>query len=78
MINVDHVVGVLLADGWHRVDQDTFLLNEFQFEQDGGPALSPASTLRYGFMFEESDILGGVLVCAGPLASILAVRVRDH
>lgn len=65
-INVDVVTAVLLADGWHQVDDESFITTSYGFEY-GEQALPGWPE---GFSFEDAD--GRHLY--GPLASIIAVN----
>ena len=81
MINTNEVTNVLLDDGWHDVDEQTFHLGPYgysvEYEVDdvkesqvlrtGGDSNMPST----GFEFEEN----GTSVM-GPIASILAVKSK--
>ncbi len=72
-IDVNSVVAVLLADGWHRVVDKSFEIDAYEFlsEQDvvlgGGQVNGVVST---GASWEEES--GHSIAC--PLTSVLAVR----
>lgn len=72
-IEVDEVAGVLLADGWHVVDDDSFDLDSYEFLHGEVPLHlgGQSGICATGFAFKE----GGDVVL-GPLTSILAVRCR--
>jgi hypothetical protein len=63
------VIGVLLADGWHRIVPGSFRVGPLSF----GAAAEPGAR---GFRFEEADAGRPYqpTVLAGPLDSIIAVR----
>ena len=76
-IDIDSVTGVLLADGWHEVINDSFDLDAYEYMQGEGERrtmlfggghekLIPAT----GFTFQSA----GSEWITGPLTSILAVR----
>jgi hypothetical protein len=64
------VIAVLLADGWHRVVQGSFAVGTLSF----GVGADPGTP---GFCFEEADHGSPYrpATLAGPLSSILAVRL---
>ena len=73
-IEVDDVVAVLLADGWHTVYEDSFYLDSYEFlwgEQvlQGGGQSGICSN---GFTFKSADRS----YLSGPLTAILAVRTK--
>ena len=83
-IEVDDVISVLLADGWHSVYGRSFNLDAYEFiwrkgtnsrgdvpVLHGGGASGICST---GFLFEEKDEAGWIVTMAGPLTAILAVK----
>jgi hypothetical protein len=83
-IDVDEVTAVLLADGWHPVDQkngvSTFATDAYEImdwgsqerKDDGRPvARYQPKDSPTGFTFMEN----GTEVC-GPMTSILAVKVK--
>lgn len=73
-INTDDVISVLLADGWHEVENKSFDLDayEYQIYEDHFTTFSPEKNgITYeGFTFTEA----GHVIC-GPVTSILAVRL---
>ena len=73
-IDVDKVIGVLLADGWHEVGGDSFTLDAYEYLSGdqlvhGGGQSGVCVT---GFEFTD---IGGYVI-AGPLTAIHAVRRR--
>lgn len=76
-INVDLVQRVLLADGWHNVEEESFDLDAYEFcdgddlTLHGGGASGICST---GFSFLTGSPLARI---SGPLDSIIAV-VTTH
>ena len=84
-IDVDYVESVLLADGWHHVNEGSFTLDPYQFVKatDAQAAVgdcevlypSPSGTPPLGFAFTEQDsITGDLRRLGGPLSSIIAVQ----
>lgn len=80
-IDVDKVVAVLLADGWHDVEDHSFSLDSYEYVWwpkgaddsqvvHGGGQSDVCAT---GFEFYESAFIK----MAGPLTAILAVRFSD-
>ncbi len=82
-IDIDEVVEVLLTDGWHKVLDNSFCMDSYEFVwgktsdrlvhgggQNGICAL--------GFEFSEVTEFSDIRICAGPLTSILAIRKRDE
>lgn len=80
-ISVKQVQRVLLADTWHNVASDTFILDYYEFVERidaADPDLKPPASYHelqdgprpVGFRFKESDT---GLWMHGPLSSILAV-----
>jgi hypothetical protein len=69
MVAPNHVVAVLLADGWHRIVAGSFSVGPLRFGAEAGPGTP-------GFRFEQADPASpyGPATLAGPLGSILAVR----
>ena len=73
-IDVDTVVQVLLADGWHTVANASFSLDSYEYVLDdnvlvgGGQVAGVPST---GALWKEPD--GGLVAC--PLTAILAVKL---
>ena len=88
-IDVDTVVAVLLADGWHEVFDNTFSLDSYEFLWSGREGAS-IQEARDDFDEYDAEIVHGggeSGICAtgfamrtvegwiyGPLTSILAVR----
>jgi hypothetical protein len=72
-INADGVHKVLLADGWHTVEDQSFDLDAYEYHRDdfvllyGGRCDGVVST---GFSFTDADTHAPIF---GPLTSILAV-----
>lgn len=77
-IDVDQVTDVLLADGWHVVDDKSFDLDSYDFHSHG-TALPPGGEVHEvpstGFSF-LTQIDGMQTVLIGPLTSVLAVRQK--
>jgi hypothetical protein len=74
-IDVDTVVAVLLADGWHKVEDGSFELNSYEFLHAGRTVLSGSRVQgapTTGATWVEAD--GTIMSC--PLTSVLAVRQR--
>jgi hypothetical protein len=65
-IDVDSVTAVLLADGWHAVNDDSFIATDYEFEYNG----RTLPGWPEGFSFEDTD--GRLLT--GPLSAIVAVN----
>lgn len=72
-IETSKVTAVLLADGWHEVDRDSFDLDSYEFT-DGSRLLLGggmcAGVPATGFSF--NDRIG--VTISGPLTSILALQ----
>lgn len=64
-IDVDVVTAVLLADGWHEVDNESFTTTPARFDSDEDSPSWPEA-----FSFRDTD--GRQLY--GPLSSIIAVN----
>ena len=64
-----NVVGVLLADGWHKVTSGTFTVGPLGFGDGDGRGM-------LGYRFEELDDGSpyGPVTLAGPLEALLAIR----
>lgn len=80
-IDVDNVVRVLLADGWHNVADESFSIDAYEFLWSGrdGTRVADMDSDRdplclhsggAGFAFSTDD---GDRVC-GPVSAILAVK----
>lgn len=78
-IQIGDVVSVLLADGWHEVENTSFTIDSYEYLEDssadsfvlhGGGQSGICAT---GFRFLEDTERGTYL--AGPLSAILAVRL---
>jgi hypothetical protein len=69
-VNPATVVAVLLADGWHRIVRGSFSVGPLAFGIRSDPGVP-------GFRFEEADTGSPYrpAILAGPLGSILAVRL---
>jgi hypothetical protein len=77
-IEFDYVKSVLLADGWHDVDENSFYLDAYEFvwgvDPEGKPnVIHPAgsdglSTKGFAFIDDEGTRI------FGPISSIIAVR----
>lgn len=76
-LDVHMVSHVLLADGWHTVQGDTFMLDAYEYFDEkhavlkGGSVQGVSST---GAIWTESN--GARVAC--PVTAILAVRVQEH
>lgn len=87
-INPDEVVAVLLVDGWHRVEDDSFTLDAYEFiephpnpDRDGLMLHGGGQygVCANGFCFREVIGRGEdreVVLTQGPLTAVLAVRER--
>ena len=72
-INVENVEMVLLADGWHFIKEHSFEINTYGYAYEGEPIHGGAT----GFEFVEAvEQLDADVRTAGPLTSIMAVRVQ--
>ena len=72
-IDVDKVVAVLLADGWHEVADQSFDTDAYEFVHDGGTILSGGQSdgvCATGFTFTTKEAHR----VSGPLTAILAVK----
>ncbi|HXV86887.1 MAG TPA: hypothetical protein VD793_09320 [Gemmatimonadales bacterium] len=68
-IDVTKVRSVLLADGWHRVVEQSFVIDAYDYVQAGGTRSGGnGSAPPAGYRFK--DDAGYIL--AGPLAAVLA------
>lgn len=85
-INVDRVVAVLLADGWHEVGplnrndtRSSFIIDAYEYVTSRPPRDDDAPPVWRNddpaFAFAEAD---GEHWVVGPLAAILAVRYRGY
>ncbi|MDP8932014.1 MAG: hypothetical protein M3O70_26460 [Actinomycetota bacterium] len=85
-INVDRVVSVLLADGWHEVaprnpddSRSSFIIDAYEYvtphirQEDDAPAVWQNDDP--GFAFAEAD---GKHWIVGPLTAIMAIRYRGY
>ena len=80
-IDIARVTDVLLEDGWHEVEDQSFDLDAYEYVQEWenygekkSLVIHPgghAGVCRAGFLFKEN---GAVLM--GPLTAILAVRSK--
>lgn len=79
MIDVDRVTAVLLADGWHEVENKSFVIGSYRF----GELIGTDDQLNYEDVttpdrncasWSEEDEWGCRDVVSCPLTSILAVR----
>jgi hypothetical protein len=71
-IDTDDVQAVLLADGWHRVEVQSFDLDAYEYVWRDGVISSSGAM---GFTFTDGDI--GAII-RGPLQSVLAVRLAHE
>ena len=69
-LEVKQVFGVLLADGWHTVADQSFDLDAYEYWQ-GGHMMQKEGVPATGAKWTEPD--GTMVVC--PLISVLAVRL---
>jgi hypothetical protein len=80
-IDVDRVCFVLLSDGWHRADPESFTLDAYEFvEYPSEDSLAGDARLAHGggesgvcatgFQFRDTDT--GKPIC-GPLTAVSAV-----
>ena len=80
-IDIDTVTEVLLEDGWHQVEDESFDLDAYEYlerwENHGQKKSYPlhsggnSGVCSTGFIFEEN---GAVVM--GPLTAILAVKCK--
>ena len=68
-IEPENVIAVLLADGWHSVQPQSFDLDAYEFCEATGDALHGGGV---GFTFTSSEHYQ----ISGPLTSVLAVEHR--
>ena len=78
-ISTDKVAFVLLADGWHRVENSSFDLDTYEYVDEYYHRLSSDVSPATGFTFIERlgnypDLSGPRVRVSGPITSILAVR----
>lgn len=71
-IDIDKVTAVLLADGWHTVDDASFDCDAYEFMSGDGELVhgggqSGVCATGFGFNSEDARIYG-------PLTAILAVK----
>ena len=74
-LEVDNVMEVLLADGWHLVRHKSFGLDSYEYLW-GGQVLhggGSSDVCAIGFMFTD-----GTDTFAGPLTSILAIKYLQN
>ena len=81
MINIDGVTDVLLEDGWHEVEEQSFNLDSYEYVQEWENYGEKKSHVLHsggnggvcstGFVFKENSA-----VLMGPLTAILAVRSK--
>ena len=77
-IEVDYVRAVLLADGWHEVEEQSFYLDRFEFVW--GVDAEGKANVMHAAGSDGISVMGFSLVdedgtrIAGPLSSIIAVR----
>lgn len=69
-IECTEVQGVLLADGWHEVEPESFCLDAYEF-MDADYLVTGAGN---GFQFTELGYVDGAAIISGPLTAVLAVR----
>ena len=69
-LEVKQVSGVLLADGWHTVAEQSFDLDAYEYWH-GGHMRQKEGVPATGAKWREPD--GTMVVC--PLVSVLAVRL---
>jgi hypothetical protein len=77
-IDTDKVIEVLLADRWHAVLDDTFVIDSYEFVEAGKTVLGGGQdplVSSMGFTFDEADRGGHAM--SGPLTSILAVKTKQ-
>jgi hypothetical protein len=77
-IDVDKVVGVLLADGWHGVQDASFTLDSYEYIWHDDPDDPRHRELVHGAtgcrFLERLDEVIERFWTSGPLTAILAVR----
>ena len=89
-VDVDKVTDVLLADGWHKVENESFMIGGYGFSWRGPGGDGPLRSVRSGDVealcpvgFEFEEFTGGsesdpkwtlVRKVSGLLTAILAVR----
>lgn len=77
-IDPSRVAEVLLHDGWHKVAGTSFDLDSYEFVAPEGLVLhggGKSNISATGFLFTEQGVTTEL---AGPLSSILAVRLREE
>jgi hypothetical protein len=93
-IDVDNITHVLLADGWHEVDDASFGTDSYEFVGDEGTGDSPmlggdqekhipaaghrGSTSREHIAAAGFSFTEGDHVLFGPLTSVLAVKTHNE
>jgi hypothetical protein len=73
-IETDTVIAVLLADGWHHVEQTSFEVGPYQYGREAATGHDGS----WGFEACEWLTNTDLITLSGPLTSILAVRTRDR
>lgn len=75
-IETNDIIGVLLADGWHTVDDESFGIDSYEYMWHVGMGDTPMlrggqeeHVAAAGFSFIE-----GNRIISGPLTSVLAVK----
>jgi hypothetical protein len=88
-IDIDKVTEVLLVDGWHRVADDSFFLDAYEYIEPrerkdpilhfGGGQGKGAPSTGFGFseqLAAKTGASGGTVTIYGPISAILAVRTK--
>lgn len=81
-LEVDNVVEVLLRDGWHKVVEDSFEIDAYEFTHRDDPGQRDADIRVGGGAVEGVSATGGTWKEPGgtwvacPFPSILAVRYK--
>ncbi len=68
-IDVTQVRAVMLADGWHRIVDNSFSVGAYEYLQ-GGATLSADGRGAVGYRFKDE---AGYVLC-GPVTAIFASR----
>lgn len=82
-INVDDVIEVLLADGWHKVLNDSFDIDAYEYSRPDEDERWGYRTLLGGGQYEGITAVGAIweeengFVCC-PVTAILAIRRRKQ